>query len=97
MPALAVNMFPRMEALAFEGAVSVSVKLPRGNYLPDTTLSLYQKTEEVALKRSYTYDEERQVTKPTSPLQSCRSRIGFRHSRSRSRAVAPDTILSSCF
>ena len=35
-----------------------------------------------------TYDEERQVTKPTSPLQSCRSRTGFRHSRSRSRAVA---------
>ena len=44
-----------------------------------------------------TYNEERQVTKPTPPLQSCRSRTGFRHSRSRSRAVAPDTIVSSYF
>ena len=31
------------------------------------------------------------MPKPTSPLQGCRSRTGFRHSRSRSRAVAPDT------
>ena len=38
--------------------------------------------------RPYPFDEERQVTKPTSPLQSCRQRTGFRHSRSRSRAVA---------
>ena len=33
-------------------------------------------------------DEERQVTKPTSPLQNCRSRAEFRHPRSRSKAVA---------
>ena len=50
------------------------------------------------LWRSYTRwelkkcDEERQVTKPTSPLQSCRSRTEFCHSRSRSIAVAPDTM-----
>ena len=36
----------------------------------------------------YAYDEECQVTKPKSPLQSCRSRTGFRHSRSLSRTVA---------
>ena len=29
------------------------------------------------------YHQERQVTKPTFPLQSCRSRTGFRHFRSR--------------
>ena len=39
-----------------------------------------------------TYDEERQVTKPTSPLQNCRSHTEFLHSRFRSRAVAPDTM-----
>ena len=38
-----------------------------------------------------TNDGERQVTQPSSPLQSCRPCIGFRHSRSRSRAVVPDT------
>ena len=36
----------------------------------------------------YVYDEDRQVTKPTFPLQSCRSRTGFGHSRSRYRTVA---------
>ena len=39
------------------------------------------------------YDEERQVTKPTSPLQSCRLRTGFWHSRSRFRAVARGCII----
>ena len=39
-------------------------------------------------------DEERQVT---FPLQSCHLRTGFWHSRSRSRAVTPDIIVSSYF
>ena len=43
------------------------------------------------------YDEERQVTKPTFPLQSCRSRTEFLHSRSRSIAVAPDTMCRAFF
>ena len=42
------------------------------------------------LEKLRTFDEERQVTKPTYPLQSCRSRTGFRLSRSRSRAVDRD-------
>ena len=37
------------------------------------------------------------MTKPTFPLQSCRLRTGFRHSSYRSRALAPDTIVSSYF
>ena len=37
------------------------------------------------------------MTEPTSPLQNCRSRTGFRHSRSHSTAVAPGTIVSSYF
>ena len=56
-------------------------------------------------KRYDKYDGERQVTKPSSPLQSCRLRfVRFTlHScRSRSKAVAPathkKTILSkSCW
>ena len=43
------------------------------------------------------YKEERQVTKPTFQLQSCRSRTGFRHYRSRSTAVAPGAIVPSYF
>ena len=42
-------------------------------------------------------DGERQVTKPTSPIQSCRSRAEFLHSRSRSIAVAPDTMCHTFF
>ena len=50
----------------------------------------------LSASRALTYvtsvcDGERQVTQPTSPLQSCRSRIGFRHSRSRSKAVISNT------
>ena len=43
------------------------------------------------------YDEERRVTKPMSPLKSCRSRTEFLHSRSRSIAVAPDTMCRAFF
>ena len=39
---------------------------------------------------SWINDEKRQVTKPTSPLQSFRSRTEYLHSCSRSIAVAPD-------
>ena len=49
-------------------------------------------THSRGLNNACTYDEERQVTKPTSPLQSCRSRTEFWHSRSRSIAVTPDTM-----
>ena len=42
-------------------------------------------------------DVERQVTKPTPPLQNCRSRTEFLHSRSRSKAVAPDTMCRAFF
>ena len=44
-----------------------------------------------------TYNEECQVTKPTSPLQSCRSRTDFWHSRSRSIAVAPNWMCRAFF
>ena len=47
--------------------------------------------------KMYEYDEERQVTKPTSTLQSCRLRIEFLHSRSRSITVGPDTICRAFF
>ena len=51
----------------------------------------------MALKRkshtSSTYDEKHQVAKPTFLLQSWRSRTEFRNSRSRSRAVATDTVV----
>ena len=43
------------------------------------------------------HDEERQVTKPTSPVQSCRLRTEFLHSRSRSIAVTPDTMCRAFF
>ena len=43
------------------------------------------------------YDKERQVTKPTSPLQRCRLRTEFLPSRSRSIAVAPDTMCRAFF
>ena len=39
---------------------------------------------------SWINDEKRQVTKPTSPLQSFRSRTEYLHSCSPSIAVAPD-------
>ena len=47
MPALELNMFSKVETLSFEGAVGVSLKLPKGNFLPDTTLTVYQNAEEV--------------------------------------------------
>ena len=59
--------------------------------------TLTPSTEESARQYMYMYDGGRQVTKPTFPLQSCRSRSGFRYSRSRSKAVTPDTIVSSYF
>ena len=62
-----------------------------------TTDKIYAAVHLIDTCSSSSYDEERQVTKPTSPLQSCRSRTGFRYSRCRSRAVAPDTIVSSYF
>ena len=37
------------------------------NFIPAWTLGGHA--------REYEYDEERQVTKPTSPLQSCRSHV----------------------
>jgi hypothetical protein len=55
----------------------------------------YIKGAIVELKR--TNEEERQVTKPTSPLQSCRLRTEFSHPRSRSIAVAPDTMCRAFF
>ena len=49
-----------------------NIHLFRGNIL-------YSKQNDVLLGE---YDGERQVTWPTSPLQSCRPRIGFRNSQS---------------
>ena len=44
------------------------------------------------LYKGYMAQGERKVRTQNIPLQSCRARIGFRLSRSRSIAVAPDTI-----